>query len=615
MCGIVGYVGQRPALELLLGGLERLEYRGYDSAGVALLGGDGTTVRVRSVGGIARLRDAVVRHPDAEALRVSKTGIGHTRWATHGRVSEGNAHPLTDDGQRVQIVLNGIVENHDELRALLVADGAQFASDTDAEVVAHLVARGLDGGGLAEAVRASLRRLQGHFAFVAATPDEPGTLVGTRRACPLVIGHGTDDDERFVGSALVGLPGEVAGAHAIEDDEIVVLDALAARVLDARGRKVTPRRLALGERRADAPREQRHESFTLAEIEEQPQALRRTLRAAPAGPGLDELPWVQLCAARRLTIVACGTSYHAGLVGRYLLERWAGLRVEVDIASEWRHRDPELSRGDLVLGITQSGETADTIGALRMARERGAHVLALTNVAGSQVTREAAGVLLTDAGTEVGVAATKTFVTQVALLAALARQLGTARGVLADADAERLDDELQRLPAVVAAARAAAEQPIARAAERWGHEPFFLFLGRHAGLPVALEGALKLKEIAYIPSDAYAAGEMKHGPIALLGDGTPVVVVATASPVLDKLRSNVAEVRARGAHVLAIATEGAAGAIADEADELVLVPATDPLLSPIPAIVPLQLLAHAIAVARGLDPDRPRNLAKTVTVE
>ena len=612
MCGIVGYVGQRPALELLLGGLERLEYRGYDSAGVALLGGDGSALRVRSVGGIAQLRDALVHHPRADALHDATTGIGHTRWATHGRVSEGNAHPLTDDEQRVQIVLNGIVENHAELRAQLELEGARFASDTDAEVVAHLVARELDRAGLAEAVRSALPLLSGHFAFVAASPEEPGTLVGTRRACPLVVGNG--DGERFLGSALVGLPGELWGAHAIGDDEVAVLEPLATRVLDARGRSVRPRPVALEERPERALLDG-HESFTLAEIEEQPKALRRTLRAAPRGPGLDELPWVQLCAARRLSIVACGTSYHAGLVGRYLLERWAGLRVEVDIASEWRYRDPDVARGDLVLGITQSGETADTISALRMAREHGAHVLALTNVPGSQVTREAAAVLLTDAGTEVGVAATKTFVTQVALLASLARQLGIARGVLSDGDAERLEDELQRLPAVVAAARAASEQPIARAAERWGHEPFFLFLGRHAGLPVALEGALKLKEISYIPSDAYAAGEMKHGPIALLGEGTPVVVVATQSPVLDKLRSNVAEVRARGAHVLAIATEGAAGSIADEADELVLVPATDPLLSPIPAIVPLQLLAHRISCARGLDPDRPRNLAKTVTVE
>jgi glutamine---fructose-6-phosphate transaminase (isomerizing) len=612
MCGIVGYVGQRPCLELLLDGLERLEYRGYDSAGVALLGDAGRAVRVRSVGGIAQLRDALLGHPDVATLRDSRTGIGHTRWATHGRVSEGNAHPLTDDGHRVQIVLNGIVENHDELRALLVAEGARFDSDTDAEVVAHLVARALERGGLAEAVQASLRHLQGHFAFVAATPEEPGTLVGTRRACPLVIGH--NDDERFVGSALVGLPGEVAGAHAIEDDEIVVLDPLSTRVLDARGRDVRPRKLSLDHHIKAAGRGE-HASYTLAEIDEQPAALRRTLRAAPAGPGLDELPWPQLRAARRLTIVACGTSYHAGLAGRHLLERWAGMQVEVDVASEWRYRDPSIAQGDLVLGITQSGETADTIGALRMARERGAHVLALTNVPGSQVTREASAALLTEAGTEVGVAATKTFVTQVALLAALARQMGIARGVLDHEQADRLDDELERLPAVVAAARAASDQPILRAAERWGEAPFFRFLGRHAGLPVALEGALKLKEISYIPSDAYAAGEMKHGPIALLGEGTPVVVVATQSPVLDKLRSNVAEVRARGAHVLAVATEGAAGTIADEADELVLVPATDPLLAPIPAIVPLQLLAHAIACARGLDPDRPRNLAKTVTVE
>jgi glucosamine--fructose-6-phosphate aminotransferase (isomerizing) len=612
MCGIVGYVGQRPCSELLLSGLERLEYRGYDSAGVAMLGDDGTAVRVRSVGGIARLREALRRHPDDTALRAARTGIGHTRWATHGRVSEGNAHPLSDDRGRVQIVLNGIVENHGELRALLRAEGARFSSETDAEVVAHLVARALDADGLAEAVRRSLAALRGHFAFVVASPEQPGTLVGTRRVCPLVVGHG--DGERCVGSALVGLPDAVTDAHAIEDDEVVVLDAASTHVLDRGGRPARARRIALGER-IERAQPGAHESFTLAEIAEQPKALRRTLRVAPSGPGLDELPWVQLCAARRLTIVACGTSYHAGLVGRLLLERWAGLRVEVDIASEWRYRDPALAPGDLVLGITQSGETADTIGALRMARSRGANVLALTNVPGSQVTREASAVLLTDAGAEVGVAATKTFVTQVALLAALARQLGIARGALPDADAERLEDELQRLPAVAEAARAAAEQPIARAAERWADAPFFLFLGRHVGLPVALEGALKLKEIAYIPSDAYAAGEMKHGPIALLGEGTPVVCVATQSPVLDKLRSNVAEVRARGAHVLAIVTEGAAGVIADEADELVLVPATDPLLSPIPAVVPLQLLAHAISSARGLDPDRPRNLAKTVTVE
>jgi glucosamine--fructose-6-phosphate aminotransferase (isomerizing) len=610
MCGIVGYVGGRPCLELLLDGLERLEYRGYDSAGVAVLG-DGAAVRVRSVGPIAALRDAVVRHPDGATLRVSTTGIGHTRWATHGRVSEGNAHPLTDDRQRVQIVLNGIVENHAELRELLEAEGARFDSDTDAEVVAHLVARSLDRG-LADAVRASTATLRGHFAFVAATPDEPGTLVGTRRACPLVVGHG--DGERFLGSALAGMPGSLTGAVGLEDDEIVVLDAGNTRVFDVRGRAVRPRTLELDRAQLRADRGS-HTSFMSAEIDEQPAALRRTLRAAPAGPGLDELPWVKLCAARRISIVACGTSYHAGLAGRFLLERWAGLRVEVDIASEWRHRDPEVARGDLVLGITQSGETADTIGALRMARERGAHVVALTNEPGSQVTREAEAVLHTDAGVEVGVAATKTFVTQVMALAALARQLGAARGVLDDRLAARLDDELERLPAVVAAARAASEEPIGRAAARWGHAPFFLFLGRHAGLPVALEGALKLKEIAYIPSDAYAAGEMKHGPIALLGEGSPVVCVATDSPVLDKLRSNISEVRARGAHVLAIATEGAAGVIADEADELVLVPPTDPLLSPIPAIVPLQLLAYKIAVARGLDPDRPRNLAKTVTVE
>jgi glucosamine--fructose-6-phosphate aminotransferase (isomerizing) len=353
----------------------------------------------------------------------------------------------------------------------------------------------------------------------------------------------------------------------------------------------------------------------LAEIAEQPQALRRTLRAQAAAQLEDQAPDEALRAARRVTIVGCGTSYHSGLVGRLLLERWGGLRTDVEIASEWRYSEPVIRPRDVVLGITQSGETADTLGALRVARDRGAHVLGLTNAPGSQLTREADGTVVTDAGTEVSVAATKTFVTQVAALGGLALRAGLARGVLGAQEAASFADCLEALPEAVEAAQEAAASPIARAVERWASEPFFLFLGRHAGLPVALEGALKLKEVAYVPSDAYAAGEMKHGPIALLGEGTPVVVVATESPVLDKLRSNVAEVRARGANVLAVATEGAAGVIADEADELVLVPRTDALLSPVPAVVPLQLLAHGIARARGLDPDRPRNLAKTVTVE
>jgi glucosamine--fructose-6-phosphate aminotransferase (isomerizing) len=610
MCGIVGYVGNRPCIDLLLDGLERLEYRGYDSAGVALLDGE-AAVRVRSVGGIAELRGAVARHPETAALQASRTGIGHTRWATHGRVSEGNAHPLSDDGQRVQIVLNGIVENHVGLRDGLREDGAEFASETDAEVVAHLVAGALDRG-LAEAVRHTIGELDGHFAFVATSPSEPGVLVGTRRACPLVVGHG--DGERFLGSALVGLPDDLQGAHALDDDDVVVAEADSIRVLDRRGALVQPRRLALDGTHV-RPSRKGHDSFMLAEIEEQPQALRRTLRAQARTQLTDAPPWELLARARRVSIVACGTSYHAGLVGRYLLEGWGGIRADVDVASEWRHRDPDVGPGDVVLGITQSGETADTLGALRAARAHGAHVLGLTNAAGSQITREADATVLTDAGTEVSVAATKTFVTQVAALAGLALRSGLERGTLAPSRAALLADELERLPDAVEGAREAAAAPVARAVERWGEEGFFLFLGRHVGLPVALEGALKLKEVAYVPSDAYAAGEMKHGPIALLREGTPVVCVATESPVLDKLRSNVAEVRARGAHVIAIATEGAAGAIADEADELVLVPPTDALLSPVPAIVPLQLLAYGIARARGLDPDRPRNLAKTVTVE
>lgn len=611
MCGIVGYVGHRPAVELLLDGLERLEYRGYDSAGVALLDRN-DAARVRSVGGIAELRGAVAEDPAATALAKSTTGIGHTRWATHGRVSETNAHPLSDDAQRVQIVLNGIVENHAELREQLQADGAAFSSETDAEVVAHLVARAFDGD-LAEAVRNALPALEGHFAFVAASHEQPGVLVGTRRACPLVVGHG--GGERFLASALVALPEGLDGALAIEDDEIVTVDGARTRVTDRDGRSVLPRRLALDAARA-RPSRNGHESYMLSEIEQQPQALRRTLRAQREAARVAGAPWELLRDAGRLTIVGCGTSYHAGLAGRYLLEGWAGVRTEVDVASEWRYREPEVGPGDVVLGITQSGETADTLGALRLARERGAHVLGLTNVPGSQITRESDRTLITDAGTEVSVAATKTFTTQVAALARLALSAGRGRGVLTPARATHLTDALELLPDAVAAASEASETVVERAVARWADEGFFLFLGRHVGLPVAMEAALKLKEIAYVPSDAYAAGEMKHGPIALLTEGTPVVVVATESPVLDKLRSNVAEVRARGAEVLAIATEGAAGAIADEADELILIPSTDdPLLTPIPAIVPLQLLAYGIARERGLDPDRPRNLAKTVTVE
>ena len=609
MCGIVGYVGHRPCIELLLDGLERLEYRGYDSAGVAVPG-DPSFVRVRSVGGIAELRGAVAGDARRPVLERATEGIGHTRWATHGRVSEGNAHPLGDDAQRVQLVLNGIVENHVELREELRADGAAFASETDAEVVAHLVARRLDDG-LADAVRSALDRIEGHFAFVAASAEEPGVLVGTRRACPLVVGHG--DGERCFGSALVGLPDGLDGAHALDDDEIAVARADSTRVLDRRGGVVQPRRLRLEAARVRPRRD--GDSHMLAEIAEQPQALRRTLRAQSAPAAAGEEPWAALAGARRLSIVACGTSHHAGLVGRHLLARWGGLPVEVEVASEWRHGDPDVGPGDFVLGITQSGETADTLGALRLARERGAHVLGLTNVDGSQIVREADAVVLTDAGTEVSVAATKTFVTQIAALGSLALRTGLARGTLAPDRAALLADGLERLPDAVAHAQEAAAAPVDRAVERWAEEGFFLFLGRHVGLPVALEGALKLKEIAYVPSDAYAAGEMKHGPIALLGEGTPVVCVATESPVLDKLSSNLAEVRARGARVLAIATEGRAGPIADEADELVLVPRTDLLLSPVPAIVPLQLLACGIARARGLDPDRPRNLAKTVTVE
>ncbi len=618
MCGIVGYVGGRPARDLVLRGLERLEYRGYDSAGVTVVA-PGASATVRAVGNLARLRSAVAEHDDGAAAgsalaATATTGIGHTRWATHGRVTSANAHPHSDEAGRVHIVLNGIVENHAALRRRLEADGVRFASETDAEVVAHLIAAHGDGD-LADAVRRARRELHGHFAFVATSVDEPDVLVGARRECPLVVGVG--ERERFVASALPAFLAQTRDAVAVADGELVV-----ATADDVWFEPEDGGRTARAAQTVDWSDEEAErggwETFMLKEIHEQPAVVDATIRGRVAGgrvvlPELDVLA-EELAGLQRLRIVACGTSYHAGLVGRFLLEHCARLDVEVELASEWRHRDAAVRSGDLVLGITQSGETADTLGAMQVAGGRGLPVVALSNVLGSQATRDADATLLTRAGIEVSVAATKTFTTQASLLALLALRLAQQRGTLPDDRVAELAGELERLPELIERTIAAADGPVEALAERWHDRPFFLFLGRHAGLPVALEGALKLKEIAYVPTDAYAAGEMKHGPIALLAEGTPVVAVATRSPVLDKLLSNLAEVRARGAEVLAIATQGDE-AVAETCEHVVEVPAADWLLQPLLAVVPLQLLAYRIARRRGLNVDQPRNLAKTVTVQ
>jgi glucosamine--fructose-6-phosphate aminotransferase (isomerizing) len=624
MCGIVGYVGQRAAREILLAGLEKLEYRGYDSAGVSVLT-DGRLESVRAVGNLSNLRAAFDADAGeggvAVATRSATVGIGHTRWATHGRVTEENAHPHFDTEDRVHVVVNGIVENYLELKQDLLAAGALFTSETDAEVIAHLISRELeDGDGLAGAVQRAYLRLRGHYAFVALTVDEPGVLVAARKECPLVIGRG--DDEQFIGSAIPAFLADTRRFQLIENGEIVVVrpDGVEFIVAES-GERIRDREVQQVDWDADEAEKGGYETFMLKEIHEQPEAIAETIADRTVrreGVDLDDLGTIDdafLSGLRRIVVVACGTSYHAGLVGRYAIEQCARVPVEVDIASEYRYRDPVLGPGDLVIGITQSGETADTLAAMRLARERGARVLAITNVMGSQATREADGVLFTRAGMEIGVAATKTFVTQIAAMYLLALRLAELRETLAPERLAELVAGLKHMPAHVTDLLAnGVSDTVERTAERHQAAGFFLYLGRHMGLPVALEGALKLKEISYIATDAYAAGEMKHGPIALLDDDTPVVVVATESPVLEKVVSNMQEVRARGARVIAVVTEGCDG-IEQHADEMLRVPSTDWMFQPILAAIPLQLLAYRIARLRGLNVDQPRNLAKTVTVE
>ena len=621
MCGIVGYVGGRPCRDLLIAGLEKLEYRGYDSAGISLLV-DGRIETVRAVGNLANLRDAVNQPNGNGAVAVaeapSTVGLGHTRWATHGRVTEENAHPHGDCDDNVHIVLNGIVENHAELHRELEAEGHRFSSETDAEIVAHLIERHYKGGegDLTEAVRSAFNDLRGHYAFVAMHSEHPGVIVGARRECPLVVGLG--DGETFVASAIPAFLAQTRKVVLIENGEIVTMDSDGATITDVEGEPVA-RETEEVTWDEDAAEKSGYPTFMLKEIHEQPDAVAETI--ADRLPELDRVDldeleldkeWLQ--GIRRIVIVACGTSYHAGLVGRYAIEQWARVPVEMDVASEYRYRDPVVGPEDLVIGITQSGETADTLAAMRLARERGAKVMAVTNIMGSQATRDADTVLYTRAGLEIGVAATKTFVSQVAAMYVFGLWLAGIRDGLEQSELTRLIGELKRIPSLIDDVLESSDERVRAVARSHHTQKFFLYLGRNIGLPVCLEGALKLKEISYIPTDAYAAGEMKHGPIALLDDSTPVVCVATDSPVLEKMLSNVAEVRARGADVIAVATEGS-DVVAEVADQTLYVPRTDWVLQPILAVVPLQLLAYHIARLNGLNVDQPRNLAKTVTVE
>jgi glucosamine--fructose-6-phosphate aminotransferase (isomerizing) len=633
MCGIIGYIGHhRNPQAVLMDGLKRLEYRGYDSAGLAWRENGGIE-RVRAVGNLESLRNALSRRArdriptiagasvddprfrDGQMATSSaniEVGIGHTRWATHGAVTVENAHPHTDATGRIWIVLNGIIENYLELRRRLERDLVPFTSETDAEVLAQLIGVYYDGD-LVEAVRRARADLSGHYAFVAMSAAEPETLVALRHECPLVIGLG--DGEQFIASSIAAFLSHTHTVELLGDGEIAIVQADGVTVIDSQGspRPPTPTEIDWGEDRME---KEGFETFMLKEIHEQPAAVGETLSSyrsemAVAKPGLGA---ASLRGIKHIRIVACGTSYHAGLAGKLAIERWARIPVEVDVASEFRYADPIIEPATLVLGITQSGETADTLAAMRLARERGAVVVAITNMAGSQATREADAVLFTRAGLELGVAATKTFAAQVALLSAFALQLATITEAMPASELEALHHELGLLPKRLETVLAAVDADARELAERVVWSPFFLYLGRLAGLPVALEGALKLKEISYVPTDAYAAGEMKHGPIALLTPQTPVVAVATEESVLPKLISNLEEVKARGARVLAVASEGFEQ-IAEHADHVFYVPRTDPVLAVDLAIVPLQLFAYHLARARGLNVDQPRNLAKTVTVE
>jgi glutamine---fructose-6-phosphate transaminase (isomerizing) len=608
MCGIIGYVGSRECKPLLLQGLERLEYRGYDSSGLALLEAGGLDY-VRAVGNLDNLRQAAGTNRSQ-----ATTGLGHTRWATHGAVTEANAHPLAGcDPQCVSIVLNGIVENYRELKESLASEGHTFTSETDAETVTHLVERHYQGD-LVEAVRLAFNELEGHFAFVVIHRDHPGLLVGARHQVPLVVGVGRD--EMFLGSNAAAFLGETRSVQFPSDGEIVAVTPEGATFLSAHGIPV-PHDIVELDWDDEGAEKAGYETFMLKEIFEQPEAVAETIgdrvrHGTLVLEGLD-MSGQDVKDLRRIVLVACGTAYHSCVVGRYLIEEWARIPVEFDIASEWIYRNPVLDENTLVIGITQSGETRDTIEALKLARELGARTVAITNMMGSQVTREVDSVLYTRAGLETAVASSKTFTAQVSLLYLVALKLAEIRETLPPGEIEFILDYVYKLPRKIAAFLEA-DHPIEEIAQRYHDAPFFLYLGRHIGLPVALEGALKLKEISYIPTEAYSAGEMKHGPIALLDEATPVVVVATNIHVYDKVVSNIQEVRARGAHVIAIATDGNED-IQHHADDVIYVPKTPAFLQVVLAILPLQLLAYRIARLRGLNVDQPRNLAKTVTVE
>jgi len=609
MCGIVGYVGDQEAVPILIGGLAKLEYRGYDSAGVAVLQGQKIEVR-RSVGKLANLQKSL---KDKEIAGV--VGIGHTRWATHGKPSEQNAHPHRS--KSCVLVHNGIIENYQPLKQQLEREGYKFHSDTDTEVVAHLIDKHMQKGlGLADAVRAATKEVRGSYALAVISEQEPGTLVAARLGCPLVVGR--TKNASFVASDVMAMLTHTRDVTYLEEGDVAVVTASDVRMTDAEGHAMLRKPSKITWDAADAEKSG-FPHFMLKEIHEQPQTILDTMRGRYSyETGEADLPDIGLtpeefAAVDRIWIVACGTSWHAGLVGKYLFEDMVRTPVQVDIGSEFRYRDPLVGKGDLFLTISQSGETADTLAAAREAKQKGARVVSIVNVVGSTLARESDGVLYTHCGPEIGVASTKAFTAQLTALYLMALHLARVRNVMKEADGKAWLDRLVRLPVLVESVLRR-EAEIVAIAKRYYKKRNFLFLGRGINYPIALEGSLKLKEISYIHAEGYAAGEMKHGPIALIDRDMPVVVLAPRDRLYEKTVSNLMEVKARHAPVIALVAEGERE-LGKTADAVFTIPETHPLISPILFTIPLQLLAYHIAVLRGADVDQPRNLAKSVTVE
>ena len=612
MCGIVGYIGDKGAVDVILDGLKRLEYRGYDSAGVAVVGAEGLQIR-RAAGRIKVLEGLLRERPVHGAV-----GIGHTRWATHGRPTDENAHPHTDGSGTLVVVHNGIIENYLPIKEQLVADGHRFTSETDTEVIAHLIERHLrDAPRLDEAVRRALRELRGSYAIVVLSMSAPDRLIAAKHGAGSVV-VGLGQGETFLASDIPAILSHTRDVVVLEDEDVAVVTRHGVEVtqLDGAPAERAPIRILWDPILAEKGG---YRHFMLKEIYEQPRAITDTFRGRISPETGDcYLPDLNLTADDlrafgRVVLVACGTSYHAALLGRLYLEQLAGIPAETDIGSEFRYRNPVVGPDTLVVAISQSGETADTLGAVRTARAKGAPVVAISNVVGSALAREAHGVVYTHAGPEIGVASTKTFTATVTALQLLALHLGRVRGSLSAADGRARLQELLELPRLVEAALAR-EEEVADLARRLSHHRDFLYLGRGLHHPVALEGALKLKELSYIHAEGYAGGEMKHGPIALIDETMPVVALVPGGPSYDRMLANIEEVKARDGLLIAVGVEGDE-LIAQKAAHVLRMPATPELLSPIVASVPLQLLAYHVAVRRGCDVDQPRNLAKSVTVE